>query len=448
MLRSNIIVSFVSLLVIGFTGLISIPFLTRMLSLEEMGHLFMILAITGIMQIFDGIRPVITYKFNQKLYSETVYIKAFEKINLYLIVPSVLVIIILLYIFLLPILEIFLFSLTFIFYSLMSVQWGILDTKGYVNFTSITRASMWVLTYAFFILIAYNKFEQETYIMPLLFMYISLYIIFKLKIKQLKLLNDSFTSIESHKVLLKDIIIKTLENIKIQLVVIVFLAMDKLMIPYIIGYQQFAIYSISSEFASKGYLINSTMKRVLFPFLARDENKNKLNAYLKKSNYIFLIALFAILIIGLYTVDIINIYAGSDYSNSGNLLSILLLIFPINILGTVGVVILHLNGDFNIHYLVHRNMAIFIIIIFALATYFFGLNGAVIGLLLSRSVDLYIYYIAINKYVFKFKIMSMIIFILLYQLIGISILFKNYFLVSILFIIVSILFLYFTKRIK
>ena len=66
MLNKQIIISFSSTIIIGFTGFLAIPFLTRMLTPDEMGKIFLILALVGFMQIFDGFRPVITFILNEK----------------------------------------------------------------------------------------------------------------------------------------------------------------------------------------------------------------------------------------------------------------------------------------------------------------------------------------------------------------------------------------------
>ena len=86
MVRKQIFISFVSVFIIGFTGLLAIPVLSRLLTPEEMGKLFFILAIVSFLQIFEGLKPVITYKLNEKKYDESFYIKVFNQVNFIFIV--------------------------------------------------------------------------------------------------------------------------------------------------------------------------------------------------------------------------------------------------------------------------------------------------------------------------------------------------------------------------
>ena len=70
MLRKQILISFLSVFLIAITGVVAIPILSRLLSHEEMGKLFFILTVVGLMQIFEGLKPVITYMLNQQLYNQ------------------------------------------------------------------------------------------------------------------------------------------------------------------------------------------------------------------------------------------------------------------------------------------------------------------------------------------------------------------------------------------
>lgn len=444
MLKKQIIISFLSVLIIGFTGLLAIPFLTRMLNPEEMGKLFLILAIVSVMQIFDGLKPVITYTMNEKQYSDKIYLDVFKKVNhLFIGGSSIIILIILSLVPSISWIETVLFVITFIFYSLMSVQWGILDTKNEINYTSIFRSLGWIMTYIFFVIFAYFTLPVQFYIAALLFMYIFLYAFFKFRVSQLTFTSSiklDATSSLTTSTLFYTTLKKSLENIKIQIFAIILLSMDKILIPMIVGYQQFAFYAVQSELATKSYLINNTLRRVLFPYFAREENRYKLNYYLKYINVIFIFFLLIILMIGQYGNEIIGFYAGEVYKEYGIIFSVLLLVFPANILGAFGITVLHVNGDFKLHHVLYRNAAIMSFPIFFILTFLYGIQGAALGLLISRSVDIYTYYKAVSRYLVNISFLKILIITLLYIGLGIGVVLHKSVIVFILF--VSLIFIF------
>ena len=443
MLSKQIIISFSSTLIIGFTGFLTIPFLTRMLTPDEVGKIFLILALVGFMQVFDGFRPVITFVLNEKKYDESLLLKVINKINILYIVGMVVFIFFSVIFFTnVTLLEISLYVTIFIFYSLMSVLWGILDTKNHINYTSILRSLGWVLTYSMFVVFAYFHVSIEFYLVPLMLMNILLFIFFKIKVHSLPKEKRIYINQEEYISLFRSILMQIIDNVKIQISATVLLSMDKVIIPYLLGYTQFAFYAVQSELATKTYLINSTWKRVLFPYLAKIENRNKLGKFLVYAHYSFLISFIFVLTIGIYGSEIISFYAGEAYKDYGKVFSILLLVFPLNILGTMGVLILQIHGDFKLHHKIYRNSAIVNLIVFTVLTYFFGILGAAIGILISRTTDLFLYLVTLQKYVVNISITKIILTIGCYFSIVLSIIASKLFF-SFLFLGILAIFLFF-----
>jgi O-antigen/teichoic acid export membrane protein len=419
MLKKQFFISFSSVLIIGLIGVISIPILTRLLAPEEIGKLFIILAIVSILQVFDGFKPVITFFLNRTKLNEVITLKELKTANNIFIIIISFFLFIFYYLYSLDFIETLFYVITFIFYSLMSFYWSILDTKNQVNFTSISRTLGWLLAYSFFIIFAYFKIKIEYYIISILFMYLMLYILYKVKLASLNIQIISTFDLKRSSKLLRIIINEILNNIKIQVNAVILVTMDKFIVPFFTGYTNFAYYAIQSELATKTYLINATWKRVLYPYLAKKEKKESINSSLLYLNIIFSLSLILCIIIGLYSKEIISLYAGKQYAEYSNLFSFLILVFPFNILGTFGVMILQINGNFKLHYSIYRNFAILNLIVFSLLTYYFGILGSSIALLLSRSVDLYLYLLSIKLYIknISYKVIVTILFLFLIMII-------------------------------
>jgi O-antigen/teichoic acid export membrane protein len=399
MLKKQFFISFSSVLIIGLIGVISIPILTRLLAPEEIGKLFIILAIVSILQVFDGFKPVITFFLNRNKLNQETTLNELKKANSLFIISISFFIFFISFFYSFSILKSLLYTLVFIFYSMMSFNWGILDTKNEVNYTSILRTIGWVMAYLLFILFAYIKLNIEYYALSILLMYIILYISFEIKLKKLNINLKHDYKFNNYSKLLRIIIKEVLNNIKIQINAIFLLTIDKFIVPFFTGYTNFAFYAVQSELATKTYLINATWKRVLYPYLAKKENKDKIRNYLNYLFVIFLISLVLCIIVGLYSENIIALYAGENYKIYSNIFSLLILVFPLNIIGTFGVTILHINGNFELHNKIYRNFAFFHVINLSLLTYFFGITGAAIALIMSRMVDLFLFLISIKLYI-------------------------------------------------
>lgn len=426
MLKKQVLISFLSVIIIGLTGLVSIPILTRLLSPEEMGKLFTILAIVSIMQIFEGLKPVIINRLNDNKYQDIVYLKIFHKVNwTFIWIGNVIIFVVLFFILKLMFLETLLFTLTYTLFSLMSAQWALLEFKNYLNYASIFRTAGWVLTYSLFIIFAYVKIDLKWYIVPVILMYFLLYLFFKFKTDALFDKNHNQNDIEKKEQLRHEIFKDALTNIKIQISAIVLLSMDKVIVPAITGYSNFAYFAIQSELITKSYLINTSVRRALFPYLAKQDTNTKLLFLNKLALLFFVVSVMIMLWVSLYSDLIIELYAGDAYKQYSVIFSILLFIFPANILGAMGILILHSKGDFNFHYTIYRNIAIISLPIFTVLTYFYGIFGAAIALLLTRNVDLCTYLLAFSKYICNINRVLIAIIIIVYSGVGIAVWFHK-----------------------
>jgi O-antigen/teichoic acid export membrane protein len=399
MLKKQFLISFLSVLTIGLIGIISIPILTRLLVPEEIGKLFIILAIVSILQVFDGFKPVITFFLNRNKLNEVITLNELKKANSLFIISISSFIFFISYFYTFSLINSLLYTLVFIFYSMMSFYWGVLDTKNEVNYTSILRTIGWIMAYLLFILFAYIKLNIEYYALSILLMYIILYISFKIKLKKLNIILKPDYKFNNYSKLLRIIIKEVINNIKIQINAIFLLTIDKFIVPFFTGYANFAFYAVQSELATKTYLINATWKRVLYPYLAKKENIHKIGNLLNYLSIIFLVSLILCIIIGLYSENLITLYAGESYNIYSNLFSLLILVFPLNIIGTFGVTILHINGNFELHNKIYKYFAFFHLINLSLLTYYFGITGAAIALVMSRMVDLFLFLTSIKLYV-------------------------------------------------
>lgn len=438
MLKKQVLISFLSVIIIGLTGLVSIPILTRLLSPEEMGKLFTILAIVGIMQIFDALKPVIIHRLNDKKFSDAVYLSSFNKINwIFIGIGSSIIFFVLLFVANISLLEISLFILTFALFSLTSVQWALLEVKNYLNYTAILRTIGWIFAYSLFIVFAYMQIDMRWYILPITLMYFLLFLLFKIKAKSF--FSDVLTFKEESKKLNAEIFKQALVIIKIQVYSVILLAMDKVIVPIITGYTNFAYYATQSELVTKSYLINTSVRRVLFPYLAKQNTAKKLFFINKITLIIFMFSTFLMLVLSNYSEYIIGLYAGDEYKHYSLIFSILLFIFPANILGSVGVLTLNVNGDFDFHNKIYRNVAIISLVPFVLSTYLYGIYGAAGVLLLTRSVDLFTYFLAFSKYIICLSKVYIIFVVIVYFLIGYTVLFNKPELGYILLFILGIL---------
>ncbi|MBD3807604.1 MAG: oligosaccharide flippase family protein [Arcobacter sp.] len=441
MLKKQVFISFLSVIIIGLTGLVSIPILTRLLLPEELGKLFTILAIVGIMQIFDALKPVIIHRLNDKKFSDAVYLSSFNKINwMFIGIGSSIIFFVLLFVANISLLEISLFILTFALFSLTSVQWALLEVKNHLNYTAILRTIGWVFAYFLFIVFAYMQIDIRWYILPITFMYLLLFLLFKIKAKSL--FSDILIfkeDMEESKKLNTEIFKQALVIIKIQIYSVILLAMDKVIVPIITGYTNFAYYATQSELVTKSYLINTSVRRVLFPYLAKQNTAAKLFFINKIILIIFMFSTFLMLILSNYAEYIIGIYAGEEYKHYSLIFSILLFMFPANILGSVGVLTLNVNGDFDFHNKIYRNIAIISLVPFVLLTYLYGIYGAAGVLLLTRSVDLFTYFLAFSKYIIYLSKVYINFVVIVYFLIGYTVLFDKPELGYILLFILGIL---------
>lgn len=399
MLKKQFLISFLSVLTIGLIGIISIPILTRLLVPEEIGKLFIILAIVSILQVFDGFKPVITFFLNRNKLNEVITLNELKKANSLFIISISSFIFFISYFYTFSLINSLLYTLVFIFYSMMSFYWGVLDTKNEVNYTSILRTIGWIMAYLLFILFAYIKLNIEYYALSILLMYIILYISFKIKLKKLSIILKPDYKFNNYSKLLRIIIKEVINNIKIQINAIFLLTIDKFIVPFFTGYANFAFYAVQSELATKTYLINATWKRVLYPYLAKKENIHKIGNLLNYLSIIFLVSLILCIIVGIYSENLITLYAGESYNIYSNLFSLLILVFPLNIIGTFGVTILHINGNFELHNKIYKYFAFFHLINLSLLTYYFGITGAAIALVMSRMVDLFLFLTSIKLYV-------------------------------------------------
>lgn len=145
------------------------------------------------------------------------------------------------------------------------------------------------------------------------------------------------------------------------------------------------------------------------------------------------------LVLSNYSEYIIGLYAGEEYKHYSLIFSILLFIFPSNILGSVGVLTLNVNGDFDFHNKIYRNIAIISLVPFVLSTYLYGIYGAAGVLLLTRSVDLFTYFLAFSKYIICLSKIYINFVVIVYLLIGYTVLFDKLELGYILLFILGIL---------
>lgn len=427
MLINQVIISFLSVIIIGSAGLISVPILSRLLEPEKLGKIFVILGIVSIMQIFDALKPVIINRLNDNKFCDAVYLRSFNKINwVFIAIGSGLIFTALMFVKNISFWEITIFVITFVLLSLMSVQWALLEARMHLNYTAISRTIGWVVTYIVFIGFAYTKIDDQWYILPVALMYLVLFVLFKLKTYTLfqkkDLLNTSAIKI---KALEREMFWQTITIIKIQIYSIILLAMDKLIVPAITGYANFAYYAVQSELATKSYLINTSVRRVLLPYLAKEATEAKLFKVNKVALLLFAISTFLMLLLSNYAETIIGLYAGDAYKQYYLILSTLLFVFPANILGAAGVLTLSVKGDFDLHHGIYRNIAILFLFPFALFTYLYGIYGAAAILLLTRSVDLYTYCLSYSKYLAAISKVSMHLLVIFYCGIGIAVLLER-----------------------
>ncbi len=395
MLKQRVFVSFLSVFVIAVTGLVAVPFLTRLLPSEELGRFFVYLGIVSFLQVIDGIRPVVVYHINNEFYSENACRLAFRWVNkrfIFFVTPFLA-------------LSFFLFAnfsfasvlyivFLYVSYLLMSLEWGLLEAKNDISFTALARAFGWVVAYCGFVFVAYSGVDVSFCLLIVSGKYFVLWILFCQRNKKFYscLVQEKFDVGLKRKMLFDAI-----ENIKIQIGAVVMSASDKLIAPFLIGYSNFSHYSIQAELASKAYIVNSSVRRAVQPSYSKGDSRRLADLPFHAVCF-FSIGLIVVFIAVVLAEPGLRLYAGLKYAEFFYLFPVFLMIFPANVLGSAGTIVLHAKGDFKLHGKINAWCAVVFVPGFFGAVSMFGLIGACAFMALSRYVDLVVFFVALKKY--------------------------------------------------
>lgn len=392
MLKKKVAISVISVSVMAVAGIAAVPILSRMLSAESLGRFFAFLGLISLLQVLDGMRPAIVFNINKRLPQAQNYRSLFAAINRkfnYWVVPS-----------LMCILGAFtdfepevivLLSISYVAYTLMSLEWGLLEAKNDVNYPAMTRAVAWLLAYIGFVVLAYFEFDIKYCLLVMALMYVSLWGLYRRRVNEFYGQDKSQSVSEAtHKDILSDV----LKNIKIQLGAVLLTSADKIIFPQILGYSAFSHYAIQAELATKGYVVNSAVRRAIQPSYTMAQGRD-VRSLVKAGGVFFCVATIAVWVVQFFAENLMVLYVGQQYATFAYLMPALLLVFPANILGTIGTTILHAKGHFGIHSKITAAAALLYIPMFVIAIYFQGIVGAVFVLVLSRLVDVSTFFLSL-----------------------------------------------------
>lgn len=395
-LRKQLVASFSSVFITGITGIIFIPVLTRLLSPEDIGRLFLILTFATMMMILEGVRPVVIHAMSSGDYKKSHQLK---RINFYLSLMFTLILMVVFNIVLkFSVVLSLLYSSVYFFFSLMAYHWGIIDAMGKVSFTSLVRAASWVVCYIFFVVFALLGIDIELYILPILLMNLVIFLIFrKVSSKKIEVIRNSTPKERDEGKFDWQVLSTIFMNIKVQAYSVFINNYDKLFVPYFLGNNLFGYYAVQSNIVSRTYLINTAYRQVITPHFSNPNNRKELKKAIGIIFLSFSLAVITLSALVPFVESFIIIYAGQSYAAHSYVLQIAIFSFPLNMLGALGVALLQSAGDFRAHEKACLHSLVVSCPIFIVLVYFLGLQGAAWGLLCTRAVDIYVLTKGIDK---------------------------------------------------
>jgi O-antigen/teichoic acid export membrane protein len=390
---SQYLVSIIAVLLQALTALISIPILTRSMSVEDFGHIALIFMVIGVYSIFDSTRDAVIYEINNNNNTEVV-LKSSVTVNIFIsILSSILMATLFKLSGWLDNSEIIgIIAINLLFFS-SSTRYSYMESCGYVGAVSLIKSFSFFLIYVLFIFLAVNRYEQNLYLMFTPLVYVLAYI-FIVKWSNKHGYKVGSGSTETLKILIE----KTKKTFIFNLWSGVYYYIDRFLLRWFHGDISLGFYTPAYEVVGKVNILTSVVTRVLYPSMLDSHITNKSDLITSWLYFIIFVQYTFFTCISYFSAELLTLYVGEKYAKYDYLILLFSLGSMMNITGYFGSLIARVNGDFSMQNKIYKDVFFVGVIPSIIIVYLYGVIGAAISFFLFRACDVILLNRAINKY--------------------------------------------------
>jgi O-antigen/teichoic acid export membrane protein len=378
-----------SQVVLGVTGLLTLPIIARNLGVKEYGVFSLFVIVTNSMINFDIVRPLLTREYTRRSENRAIALAWISMLNVIFMICLAVV------------LSFFLFSwqagsffiLTVALYMISSPDYAILSLNGKIGTINLVRYICLSLSYCFIAVSSFYSTGQNVYIWQFALANLVVLLIYRRMTKKLATpISRRFLYAPQNKIV-KFLYRKAGLLILFNIATFIVIIWDRALLERWVDSVQFGSYMGQLDIAIKFNMIGSALSSALYPLLIqkyKTEGIDKATGFFIKLCFLMIIAgICLILPCIIFSDKLIILMLGAEFLQSYNLMPIFFIGVYLQFFGFLTVPWLRVKGDFYTPMKAYWFSASLKVSLGTMSIVYWDIRGAAISFFIGRSAEIY-----------------------------------------------------------
>ena len=395
-LLRSLSINLAGVMFVALTGFVAVLVMARWLSFAQFGAVSLLLLLFNSTSLLDGVRPVLVYlgaqSINLRRLLRTVEVMM-ATIGV-LITCLCLVALTALQWEQFNVIDNVMFSIAVGFYFPLSAYWGLLDSQGETGFTGGLRSLAWSVNYLNFIFLAWMQASLTWYVVAMCMINVTLLVAYRTRLYTLHVQGVVGFDWALARRIWRDAADNLISNTS----TFVLGSADRFALGWLWGTAQVGLYAGVYELTTKPAAFLRVLTAVLNPEAARCQNDARFTElWLRMLKLLFLAVTCGVFLVVFFRAEIVGVVLGEKFLVAADTFGLLSVGFIFVSVGYLANVPILAQGDFRTLrtlYVVFACGAL--ALVWPLSTQW-GITGASIWYLLTRSVDVVALCIALKR---------------------------------------------------